>query len=277
MKKITIFVAAAMCAISLTACGSDNTLTQYEQEKVSYAVDYAANDILPIMDSFSNGTMDGYEANMGVAIPWNEYTMEEVANVTKSLFQIEVDGYGFYNARTSFMNTAKEIGAIVEVKVDEATAKIDGSQIVVSLPVKCLAGDATAEVILSNDQFMVLESASLTRNFTMKEKMSKAGLNTAIGIGTVFVVLILISLLISLLGLIPKIQKAMADSKAKKDAAKNAAVKGIDNAVNQIIENETAESFTDDTELVAVIAAAIAAYEGAGSTDGYVVRSIRRR
>ena len=31
-----------------------------------------------------------------------------------------------------------------------------------------------------------------------------------------------------------------------------------------------------DTELVAVIAAAIAAYEGT-STDGFVVRSIRRR
>ena len=32
----------------------------------------------------------------------------------------------------------------------------------------------------------------------------------------------------------------------------------------------------DDLELVAVIAAAIAAYEGAGSTDGFVVRSIRK-
>ena len=36
------------------------------------------------------------------------------------------------------------------------------------------------------------------------------------------------------------------------------------------------EQLTDDTELVAVIAAAIAAYEGT-STDGFVVRSIRRR
>ncbi len=34
---------------------------------------------------------------------------------------------------------------------------------------------------------------------------------------------------------------------------------------------------TDDLELVAVIAAAVAACEGAVSTDGFVVRSIRRR
>ena len=36
------------------------------------------------------------------------------------------------------------------------------------------------------------------------------------------------------------------------------------------------ENLTDDLELVAVIAAAIAASEGASSTDGFVVRSIRR-
>ena len=44
--------------------------------------------------------------------------------------------------------------------------------------------------------------------------------------------------------------------------------------VAQIAANEEAQ---DDTELIAVIAAAIAASEGASSSDGYVVRSIRRR
>ena len=38
----------------------------------------------------------------------------------------------------------------------------------------------------------------------------------------------------------------------------------------------TEENLTDDLELVAVIAAAIAASEGAASTDGFVVRSIRK-
>ena len=57
----------------------------------------------------------------------------------------------------------------------------------------------------------------------------------------------------------------------KKEETKNA---GIDNAVTQIAAQEEAEA--DDTELVAVIAAAIAASEGAASTDGFVVRSIRK-
>ena len=36
------------------------------------------------------------------------------------------------------------------------------------------------------------------------------------------------------------------------------------------------EDVTDDVELIAVIAAAIAASEGKTSTDGFVVRSIRK-
>ena len=56
-----------------------------------------------------------------------------------------------------------------------------------------------------------------------------------------------------------------------KEEAKNA---GIDKAVTQIAAQEEPEA--DDTELVAVIAAAIAASEGAVSTDGFVVRSIRK-
>ncbi len=45
-------------------------------------------------------------------------------------------------------------------------------------------------------------------------------------------------------------------------------------ATPEVISAPTAN--TDDTQLVAVIAAAIAAYEGT-STDDFVVRSIRRR
>ena len=67
---------------------------------------------------------------------------------------------------------------------------------------------------------------------------------------------------------------AKKKTSAKKEAAKKAAEKNIDPVVAQI--EQTEEQFSDDTELIAVIAAAIAAYEGT-STDGFVVRSIRRR
>lgn len=104
--------------------------------------------------------------------------------------------------------------------------------------------------------------------------MVKAGLNTLVGMGTVFVVLILISAIISCFKLISKVQ---GGSSAKAEAKKTEVSTGIDNAVAQIAAKEEVVDVNNNLELVAVIAAAIAASQGAASTDGLVVRSIIRR
>ena len=74
------------------------------------------------------------------------------------------------------------------------------------------------------------------------------------GMGTVFVVLILISLIISCFKVIPYLQNKKANAGAKKDVA--------DPVVEQIEQREETSQLTDDLELVAVISAAIAAAEG---------------
>ena len=99
--------------------------------------------------------------------------------------------------------------------------------------------------------------------------MTNAALNTLIGMGTVFAVLILISAIIGAFGFIPKIQAMFAKKEEPKAVVEKAPVQAP--VVEEVVEE------TDDLELVAVIAAAIAASEGAVSTDGFVVRSIRRR
>ena len=94
----------------------------------------------------------------------------------------------------------------------------------------------------------------------------EAGLNTAMGLGIVFCALAFISLIISLEG---KIFGAFGKKKAPEVPAAPAP------AVVEEVEEDT-----DDTELVAVITAAIYAYEaengGEVPADGLVVRSIRR-
>lgn len=105
--------------------------------------------------------------------------------------------------------------------------------------------------------------------------MKTAGLNTLLGMGMVFVVLVLIIFIISLFEFIPKIQKKQAEKKAAKEAAKNVSSQAVENTIAQIIEKEENE-LCDDLELVAVISAAIAAYEGTGA-DGFVVRSIKKK
>ncbi len=255
------------CIFGLTACGEEATLTEYEQQKVDYARQLAAKGIVPMlldsMDEESARLIDGY-------------TMEEIEYVIGDQQGINVDGYAFTAALESFRSACEEIGNVTAIQdMQDVTVRIDGKQIIVDVEITGELKSATAEIILSNDMFMRMESAALNPISSMGELMGKAGLNTLIGMGTVFVVLILISLIISCFGVIPKIQASQAAKKAARTAGEGTE-KAIDNVVAQIIDQEEGEG-TDDCELVAVIAAAVAAYEGTGSTDGFVVRSIRRR
>lgn len=96
--------------------------------------------------------------------------------------------------------------------------------------------------------------------------MADAAGNTLMGMGTVFLVLIFISLLISCFKFVPQIMDKLS---------KKSSVGEKTEVVEEISETVTANE-EDDSELIAVIAAAIAASEQT-STDSFVVRSIRRR
>ena len=115
---------------------------------------------------------------------------------------------------------------------------------------------------------MTLESFTVNAHYGMSEILEKAGLNTLLGMGTVFVMLIFMSFIISLIKYVPALLNGTSKKK-KAEAPKAAPAPAVAAAV------EEAEEM-DDTELVAVIAAAIAAAEGT-TTDGFVVRSIKRR
>lgn len=91
-------------------------------------------------------------------------------------------------------------------------------------------------------------------------------MNTVMGLGTVFVILAFLILVISLFKYIPGLVEG------KKKESKPAPVA----AAPAPVAEPAVEDVTDDGELIAVIAAAIAASEGKTSTDGFVVRSIRK-
>jgi len=105
------------------------------------------------------------------------------------------------------------------------------------------------------------------------ETMLYALLNTVMGICIVFLVLLLIAWIISLFKYINKFEKERA---AKEAVAAPAPV--VEEPVQEEILEE--EELSDDLELVAVVTAAIHAYEEAQGNDvpadGLVIRSIRR-
>ena len=261
MKKFVTILCMIACIFGLTACGGEEALTEYEQQKVSNAQQLADEMVQYLFAQYMTdeaaGSFDGY-------------TGEEVEYMLNSQYGIYVDGNAFMSAADSFHAAKDSMGAITGTT--GAKAEIDGSQIIVEVSVTGEKKNGTAEVIFSNDMFLTMESAAMNPSSTVGELMANGGLNALIGMGTVFAVLILISLIISAFKVIPKIQ----ESRAKKNAPKEEPA-GIDNAVSRIVEQEAVEEEADDLELVAVIAAAIAASEGAVTTDGFVVRSVRKR
>ena len=107
---------------------------------------------------------------------------------------------------------------------------------------------------------------SFTPEYTTGEKLGKAGMNTLMGMGIVFLVLIFISLLISCFKYINAFENK------KKLAAPAPATPAPTPAPAAMVQEE---ELVDDLELVAVITAAIAAFDNT-SADGLVVRSIKR-
>lgn len=239
MKKILLVLGMVLSLSVVTACGgSDTTSVQGNMsadEANSIAQDYVSQLQEVVM----------YANMMGVGV--DELITDK--SVVDSV--------------NSFASALDEIGDIVEVK--DATGNDNNGTITITCTIVGSLRNATQVVVLDSATRGLVTSTTNV-DYPLGELVKQAGLNTILGMGTVFLVLIILLIVISLFRFIP--------DPSQKKAKAPAAVASVDNAVAQIIENEEQQ---DDTELIAVIAAAIAAAEGSASTDGYVVRSIRRR
>ena len=175
-----------------------------------------------------------------------------------------------YAALTNYEKALPDMGDYQSV-TDHEIVYDDG--ILMNVTVQGTLRTANVEIMLDEDLTLLNIATNVTYSFN--EMMTRAALNTLMGMGTVFAVLILIIMIISAFSLISKVQ----DGTSRKEEKKETAVKET-KVVEQNVKNEEitySEDLTDDAELVAVIAAAIAAYEGSGSASGYVVRSLKRR
>ncbi|MDE6747478.1 MAG: OadG family protein [Lachnospiraceae bacterium] len=248
MKKWLIILGIITCMAGLTACGKQ------EQD---------AENVMPTQDALDLG------ASLARALDQIEVVSQGSSDyVSYAAAQLGIDEAVLENAVASWMGATGDMGNYIEtVEVTENTMEYEeyyGSNYpvsgTISVRLKGSEHDAIMEIVCDN---YALISISTNIDYTFGESMARAGLNTLLGMGTVFAVLILISFIIAAFGLIPKLFEPKKPVENKK----------ADDIVSQIVERE---ELSDDTELVAVIAAAIAAYEGSGSTDGFVVRSIRK-
>ncbi len=229
MKKILTILGMITCVIGLTACGSakEATTSPISEEQV---VAYGEQTVASMQQIISQDAQEQY-----------------------------IDDEVVYTALTSMKTAMEDIGNYEGT--NGGTVKFSDDEVIIDINLLGSKHDAIVEIVLDG-KLSAYTSIATNVTYTFGEKMEKAALNTLLGMGTVFVVLILISFIISSFGLISKVQGKKKPEEVKPDKV-----------ITQI---EEKEELSDDLELVAVISAAIAASEGAASTDGFVVRSIRK-
>lgn len=255
-KKISLLLCAAAVMLCFTACGSSEESVEYNDaaidQTVEFMIDYCSN---------ADATMLKQWRSM------REFTME--LQLTQA--GIPVTPESFLGALDTWEAAVEECG---EYKSHgDFKSEVTNEGLKVSASAQFADRDATISFIF--DEMSYMETMTIDAEFSMGEILEKAGLNTVLGMGTVFVVLIFISFLISLFRFIP----ALTGAKKKEEKA-SAPVQSAPVPASVPAVTETTEE--DDTELIAVIAAAIAAVrEEAGMDEaaagGFYVRSIRRR
>mgnify|MGYP002509586860 FL=1 len=255
-KKISLLLCAVAVMLCFTACESakKGEDTEYNEAAIEQTTEF----------------MIQYCTNADDAMLKEFRNMKEL-NLEFQLMQsgIPITAESFLGALNAWEAAEEECG---EYKSHgDFTSEITNEGYKLSAHAKFADREATISFIFDDESYM--ETMTVDAKYSMGEILAKAGMNTILGMGTVFVVLIFISFLIAQFKVIP----TLFGPKKKEEPASAPAV----SAPASVPETAMAQE-TDDTELIAVIAAAIAAArEEAGmdeaSAGGFFVRSIRRR
>lgn len=167
-----------------------------------------------------------------------------------------------YNGLTNYLNDKDRLGAFVSVDDAVASKTEDGY----SIEINSTFEKRTLKLTLGlNELTGKTTEMTFEPHYSLAEQMEDAGANLAVGMGTVFVVLIFIAWVISLFKYISVFEKKAKGQKAPAEAPKAAA---------PAPKAAPAPAAKQDDVMQAVIAAAIAAYEadtaGEQGDNGFV-------
>ena len=258
---------ALLLAAGLTLCA----VTPFAAESATEAAtEAAAADAQTTAPEAGDGTYAQYYEEMKTSVA---SMLEGLSGMTDAQLQDMIDSGDETVAHiaANWMSVKEELG--VYTGVVEQTVEEEGNQVTVST----VAGyDNVPEntKVTVNVVYDMKKGTGSAPEWDIKYPMGKligeAGLNTLLGMGTVFVVLIFLSFVIANIHWIPDLV-----DKAKQKNQPAAPAKAAPAPAASPAPVAVEEDLTDDTELVAVIAAAIAASEQV-PVDGFVVRSIRK-
>lgn len=258
-KRIIAMLCICMCVLGLAACGTDPKSVDYNGKTYAELEEYAKTTWEGIK-SMDLSQMEPIVAEIDA--------MSEAERI--ALMKANEGLEENYLLIKSWIAVSKEAGTYVDI--DSFSVTKTGKTTTTELLVKFDKRSVMMSIVYKNRD-MSVETTTVELVYTTGEKMQKAALNTVMGMGTVFVMLIIICLIISLFRFIPVLEDKLKNRKAD---VQEKAVAGTAPTAAAIPEAAIPVAETDNLELVAVIAAAIAASTGQ-STDDFVVRSIKRR
>lgn len=246
-KKLCLIVSLCMLLLGLAACGEDPKKMDYNGK--SY------DDLKATSENFASNLPEFTDEQIDEGIAYYEqYGDTVIVGLMKQWKEIKSD-----------------VGDLV--KLGEFSVDKSGKTLTTTQLMDFTERDLTLTCVY-NYLDMQITSVTLDENYSLGEKMQKAAMNTLMGLGTVFMILILISLVIYGFKVIPYLEQK---AKTKHAPVQETAPVQKTAPAPVVQDVQVDEPQQDDAELIAVIAAAIAASEGTLAADGFVVRSIRRR
>lgn len=268
MKKKLLIVALFSMLLCLSACNKEVVLPE----------DFDAS---TYSDKALSLTMD--------AVQQNELTLTIFANDAEDYVTSEELGFDvevFKSISSGTLTAMEESGAPVSMsgEVEYTVSGINKDIVTIIVPVEfenhtvhyeyTYEPNPKAEYNPFVDKYILTQVVVATQ-LSMGELMKEAGMNTIMGMGIVFLVLIFISFVISLFKHLPG-----SGAKQQKMTAEKETPVAAPASVPVATQTASDENLMNDKELVAVITAAVMAASGSGSvitsSDKLIVRSIKR-
>ena len=180
MKKLLAILGVITCMVGLCACGQEEAKASTAGAEEEALLQYGETTVQQIDTIVSQGAVEQYAADAVI-----------------------------YNGLLDWQKALEDIGNFEGT--NGGSVDISDEEIVVSINISGSDHDAVMDIVFAPDM-SGYEGISTNIKYSTAENMGRAGMNTLIGMGTVFVVLIIISLIISAFSLIPKLEAKMKKS-----------------------------------------------------------------
>ena len=299
MKKIILFFSMIAVFVSLTACssGQEEVTFDYNNTDIISSTVYEAYQFQNISDAY-RAYLENSEDEMA------EIMLTGISNFDSAEEECgEFKGYRSKEGGDSIMFDFSKLNSqdedelaqlnteltdflsLIDAKVEE-----NGGNVTVTLTAVYEKRDVEYSFVYEENPAYAyaydlyqqkvapyqIKEVTATPDYTFSEKIGKAGAHTLMGMGTVFLVLIFISIIIGQFEKVGKASERIAvwwsNRKKKAEEPEDASVKAA-----VVSTSGTTASPMDDAQLVAVITAAVAASNAAsGGSDKLIVRSIKK-